>query len=89
MRACKNVPKLTVLIDSKVTMQGVTARFKGQFKPAHTANLDLYDACAALLHQRAAREGFTFNWMKVRSHQEDTPAEHGLADSMTQCVLMN
>ena len=36
MRACTNVPKLTVLIDSKVTMQGVAARFKGQFKPAMT-----------------------------------------------------
>ena len=82
MRACTNVPKLTVLIDSKVTMQGVTARCKGQFKSAHTANLDLYDACAALLHQRAAREGFTFNWMKVRSHQDDTPAEHELADEL-------
>ena len=61
-------------------MQGVTARYIGQFRPAHTANLDLYDACAALLCDRAESEGFSFGWTKVKSHEDDTPAEHQMAD---------
>ena len=80
LKACRHVKKLSVLIDSQVTMQGVTARYIGQFRPAHTANLDLYDACAALLCDRAESEGFSFGWTKVKSHEDDTPAEHQLAD---------
>ena len=82
MKACRHVQHLSVLIDSQVTMQGVTARFKGQFRPAHTANLDLFDACAALLRERQDKEGFTFEWTKVKSHENDTPAEHERADKL-------
>ena len=82
MKACRHVKNLSVLIDSQVTMQGVAARYKGQFRPAHTANLDLYDKCATLLHERAGKEGFTFEWTKVKSHEDDTPEEHVLADEL-------
>ena len=84
MKACRHVQHLSVLIDSQVTMQGVAARFKGEFRPAHTANLDLFDACAELLHEREDKKGFTFKWTKVKSHEDDTPAEHELADKLAR-----
>ena len=70
-----------VLIDSLYVQLGVSARYRQEFKPAHTANMDLLDACADLLRKRDAA-GFSFSWTKVKSHEEDTPPEHELADEL-------
>jgi ribonuclease HI len=89
LKSCSDVRELRCFIDSEVTMKGVSARYARRFKPGHTPNLDLLDACAGLLHERNARtnEGFSFSWSKVRSHlptgynlHNQTPPEHELAD---------
>jgi ribonuclease HI/endonuclease/exonuclease/phosphatase family metal-dependent hydrolase len=86
LKSCSEIQAMTCFIDSEVTMKGVSARFKRQFKPGHTPNLDLLDACADLLHQRRER-GYSFSWQKVRSHMptgydfdKQTPPEHEMAD---------
>jgi hypothetical protein len=84
---------MTCFIDSEVTMKGVSARFKRQFKPGHTPNLDLLDACADLLHQRKER-GHSFSWQKVRSHMptgydfdKQTPPEHEMTSMFSFRII--